>query len=1261
VFSLSPGTRLGRYQVVEQIGRGGMTTVFQALDPELNRHVAVKVLPSFQTEDPTFVERFRLEAQAVASLNHPNITQVYDYGEDKGFSYIVMEYLTGGTLHDRLGRPITLTGVLSLMAPVGEALDYAHGQGIVHRDVKPSNILLDADGRPKLSDFGLARLLEGSPGLTRGSAVVGTPEYMSPEQVMGRPADQKSDLYALGIVIYQMLLGQVPFRGETSAATLMAHIHQPVPRPSTLDPTIEPRVEALLLRALAKNPDDRYQSASEMVQSLALVSGQRIEAHVGDATQATVVQPSGPTRETGISQPEPTPTRTRRWLIVGAGMAAVVATLLAVAGGIWFAQGDSPGDEGQAAVAGSPVGDTVAPEEAQSANVVQLAPEVTQATGIQMLEFTGIPEGRSVTPSVRRLSPDEISAPAILEGDHRTVHSYLDLSLAREDDASKVTEVGVVFQVKRSWLNDRRIVRDESIELWRYAGDWERLPTEVQGERAGYVNYRATSPGLSEFAIVAVAVNVANDIPAPQGYLGQGSAQVTAPTRLAENQSVDIVLELKLDASLAADDVKIVVGNLVPSEVVAVPASPASPPAETHTYEAVPIFARMSARLDGQGFQYSERDWAERTLVGGRALWSWNVLPVPGLRGPQVVSVQIRANDVLLATMPTTVNVLPPLVLEPTAIPTPTAPPATESSPTPPPTPTPTPTPVPTPTVTALPTPTPTPTPVPTPTPTPLPTPTPTPTPVPTPTVTALPTPTPTPSFTAAPATPPPSGPAVSTGPRLWPGNGHYYEVVLDDGITWSRAKELAESSSFKGLQGHLATIGSQEENDWIAGDPNFMAGANVFIGGVQDVPNEGPASDWKWVTDEPWSFTHYNWGRVGGEPNDDGGEERYLELISDGGGWNDSGGPSGGYVVEYEHGAKVVYRDARYGASWIYPREFIIIVDYLDTRGYGVVDADELKAYMTDKDIGTCVVFAQDLAPDTVVDDPASPSRDSLIRDYMQRGGRVVWLGHLPLYDVGLPDGTRIDQVEGGENVLGIATGDFDNNVEVSITESGSLWGLTQSWTSLRPSSGIVSQLATIERPFSAAAFYKNFGGPPLSGLVRIWDTRDIDLLANPAYLEDLDRMCDSKVWAVLGEKNVDGGLRQREAGDGLTEATVRDERPCRLMVENGTPARYMYFDVLDDFIYAEPTEVVVTVVYFDDATGTLGLNYDSTDLTGGLEGRFRGASDVKLQDTNTWKTVTFEIDDAYFGNRQGGNFGDFRIAGPDQDVCIAQVTLSR
>ena len=272
--SLLPGGSLGRYQILEQIGRGGMATVFRALDPSLRREVAVKVLPSYMTEDTSFVERFSQEAQAVAGLVHPNIVRVYDFGEDKGFNYIVMEYLTGGALGDRMDRKLTLSETVEFVRPVSEALGFAHDQGVIHRDVKPNNVLLDADGRLFLADFGLARMLEGSAYLTQGGEVLGTAEYMSPEQGLGRPADQRSDLYSLGIVVCQMLLGRTPFRGDSPATTLMAHVHQPVPQPRELDPEIDTRLEPILLKSLAKEPDDRYQTSEALLHALSLVEAE---------------------------------------------------------------------------------------------------------------------------------------------------------------------------------------------------------------------------------------------------------------------------------------------------------------------------------------------------------------------------------------------------------------------------------------------------------------------------------------------------------------------------------------------------------------------------------------------------------------------------------------------------------------------------------------------------------------------------------------------------------------------------------------------------------------------------------------------------------------------------------------------------------------------------------------------------------------------------------------------------------------------------
>ena len=291
MVSIPPGSALGRYRIIEQVGRGGMATVFRCHDPNLDRYVAVKVLPSFQAEDPTFTARFTQEAQTVASLSHPSILAIYDFGEDKGFSYIVTELVPGGDLQDKLkGKPLPVEEVLKYMGPLAEALDYAHGQGIVHRDLKPANVLLDSEDRPILADFGLARMLESATRFTQASQALGTPEYMAPEQAMGADADSRSDLYAFGIMIYQMLLGETPFRADTPAATLMAHVHKPLPLPTSLVPDLPIRLEALLLKALAKEPDDRFQSGGDLIRSIEVAAGLAQETlPAGDDMGATAV------------------------------------------------------------------------------------------------------------------------------------------------------------------------------------------------------------------------------------------------------------------------------------------------------------------------------------------------------------------------------------------------------------------------------------------------------------------------------------------------------------------------------------------------------------------------------------------------------------------------------------------------------------------------------------------------------------------------------------------------------------------------------------------------------------------------------------------------------------------------------------------------------------------------------------------------------------------------------------------------------------
>ena len=271
-MSLLQGGQLGRYQIRQQVGGGGNAYVFKAYDPELKREVALKVLPSYHGDSPTFGARFRQEAQAIASLSHPNILQVYDFGEDKGFTYFVTKHIVGGTLFDRMGRRHRMEEVLAFAAPLADALDYAHRQGVVHRDFKPSNVLLDSGETPILADFGIARILEASAHLTRTGAVLGTAEYMSPEQALGKPADHRSDIYSFGVVLYELHVGRPPFQAVTPTAILLAHVHEPILPFSESHWGGDSQLEAILLKALAKDPNDRYQGAGEMVSAISAAS-----------------------------------------------------------------------------------------------------------------------------------------------------------------------------------------------------------------------------------------------------------------------------------------------------------------------------------------------------------------------------------------------------------------------------------------------------------------------------------------------------------------------------------------------------------------------------------------------------------------------------------------------------------------------------------------------------------------------------------------------------------------------------------------------------------------------------------------------------------------------------------------------------------------------------------------------------------------------------------------------------------------------------
>ncbi len=257
-----------QYQITELLGKGGMASVYKAVQKSINRVVAVKVLPRSFMHDETFMQRFRQEAELIARLEHFHILPIYDYGEFEGMPYIVMRYLEGGTVQRRIEQgPLPWEDILRITSHIAGALDYAHARAIIHRDIKPSNILLDAEGNAYLADFGIAKMSESTAHLT-GSGIVGTPAYMAPEQSRPGPPAPSVDIYALGVTVFEMITGHQPYRADTPIAQIMMHLQSPVPSVRDYNPDIPVEVDEVIAKALAKQPEDRFQSATEFARAL---------------------------------------------------------------------------------------------------------------------------------------------------------------------------------------------------------------------------------------------------------------------------------------------------------------------------------------------------------------------------------------------------------------------------------------------------------------------------------------------------------------------------------------------------------------------------------------------------------------------------------------------------------------------------------------------------------------------------------------------------------------------------------------------------------------------------------------------------------------------------------------------------------------------------------------------------------------------------------------------------------------------------------
>ncbi|MFW5691037.1 MAG: protein kinase domain-containing protein [Chloroflexota bacterium] len=296
------GAIVGAYRIEEKLGSGGMATVYRAHQPRLDRDVSIKVMHQTIAQDPNFLARFEREARIIARLDHPNIVPIYDYADLEGQPFLVMKYVEGDTLKRLLERqPLSLARIIELMAPIATALDYAHDRGILHRDIKPSNVLIDERGIPYLTDFGLARIVQSGESTMSADVMLGTPHYISPEQAQGKTdLDPRTDVYSFGVVLYEMAAGRVPFVGDTSYAIIHDQIYTPPPPPEDINPKLSGAVADVLLKALEKNRERRYERAGDLMADFArAVSGEAVNLPPrfarGDVTADSMVRPrTGP-------------------------------------------------------------------------------------------------------------------------------------------------------------------------------------------------------------------------------------------------------------------------------------------------------------------------------------------------------------------------------------------------------------------------------------------------------------------------------------------------------------------------------------------------------------------------------------------------------------------------------------------------------------------------------------------------------------------------------------------------------------------------------------------------------------------------------------------------------------------------------------------------------------------------------------------------------------------------------------------------------
>jgi hypothetical protein len=441
------GRSLGKYRIQAELGRGGMGVVYRGYDPALGRPVAIKVLPLQLTYDAQFVQRFHQEAVLAARLHHPGIVPIHDVGEQGGIHYIVMQFLEGMPLEDWLQRqgPLAPAAVRPILRQVADALDYAHAHGVIHRDIKPANVMLGPDGRATLMDFGLVRAAEGT-SLTRTGMVMGTPEYMSPEQALGEEVDGRTDIYSLGIVLYKMLSGRVPFARTTPYAITYAHIHEPPPPLREVRADLPVTFEAVVNKALAKRREDRYPRAGLLADDFDAASiGKPLAAGaIGRASPAAV--DLGKTHMmTGGAAP-PAKAGLPRWLLWAAGAAALLLVLAIAA----LLLGRRPGpptaqtppaaltvsSAAEAVVATSTPAPSATLRTAAGADTPAAAKTVPGQTALATSQSTSTPEPAATAPSSPTPAPAQETGPLL------AVRPDLDAVNVRSGPATAYPKIG---------------------------------------------------------------------------------------------------------------------------------------------------------------------------------------------------------------------------------------------------------------------------------------------------------------------------------------------------------------------------------------------------------------------------------------------------------------------------------------------------------------------------------------------------------------------------------------------------------------------------------------------------------------------------------------------------------------------------------------------------------------------------------------------------------------------------------------------------